>query len=63
MMRNSAPTINYSLLRDSQEYTPTGFDKVKSVQEVNKHHVEFVIWDTSGKWKWKRLINTEISQL
>ncbi len=32
-----------------QDYTPTGFDKVMTVLEVNKHNVEFVLWDTSGK--------------
>lgn len=31
-----------------EKYTPTSFDKRVSVQEVDKHHVEFVIWDTSG---------------
>ena len=31
-----------------QDYVPTNFDKLNTIQEVQQHRVEFVIWDTSG---------------
>jgi hypothetical protein len=33
-----------------QDYTPTGFDKVLAELEVDKHKVQFILWDTSGKY-------------
>lgn len=32
-----------------QAYSPTSFDKSFASQEVEKHQVEFALWDTSGE--------------
>eukprot|EP00095_Tigriopus_kingsejongensis_P011767 snap_masked-scaffold119_size336447-processed-gene-0.0 protein:Tk11767 transcript:snap_masked-scaffold119_size336447-processed-gene-0.0-mRNA-1 annotation:"rho-related gtp-binding protein" len=33
---------------NKMDYIPTSFDKVLATQEVNKHKVDLVLWDTSG---------------
>jgi len=39
----------------SNEYSPTGFDRLETIKTIRGQKVKFIIWDTSGSLSYKQL--------